>query len=146
MQFTQCNWWPMSREPNIYCRHTATRQNASVPSNIHHQTSKPKWAKPMKRHFQCEEQPWDCQTQWGYGAQVWQQNPWNVISNKRSNPGIAKHNQTTVTKRDSKTYEKSFPISGATLGLPNTIRLVRPSVTAKPMKRHFQCPEQHWDY
>ena len=33
----------------------------------------------------------------------------------------------------------------STLGLPNTIRLQWPSVTAKPMKRHFQCAEQPWD-
>ena len=81
---------------------------------------------------------------------MWQQNPWNVISdkrsnsgiakhnqttvtkrdsktydisNKRSNPGIAKHNQTSATKRDSKTYETSFPMPRATLRLLNVIRL-----------------------
>ena len=39
-------------------------------------------------------------------------------------PGIAKDNKATVTKCDSKTYETSFPMRGATLGLPNTIRLL----------------------
>ena len=71
---------------------------------------------------------------------MWQQNLWNVISNARGNPRIAKHNKATVPK-----CEASFPTSGATLELANTIKLLWPSVTAKPMKRHFQQGEQPWD-
>ena len=56
-------------------------------------------------------------------------------------PGaIAKHNEATAPK-----CEASFPTSGATLELANTIKLLWPSVTAKPMKRHFQLREQPWD-
>lgn len=40
----------------------------------------------------------------------------HMLPSARSNPG-------TVTKCDSKTHETSFPMHGATLGLPNAIRL-----------------------
>ena len=51
------------------------------------------------------EQPSDCQMQQDYGDQVWQQNPWNVISNARGNLGIAKHNKATVTQNSKQALD-----------------------------------------
>ncbi len=127
-------------------------------------------AKPLKCHFQCAEQPCNKTTVTKCHSNTYETsfpmrratmglpntirlrwpsvtaNAWNVIFKARSNPGIAKRKRTAVTKCHSNTYETSFPMRGATMRLPNAIRLWLwwTSVKATSMKRQIQCARLIW--